>query len=153
MIRTPLDPERWERAAEIFERALDAPRDARDSLIEAEAHGDADIIATVRGMLSADETTGELIEGGIDSLAPLVAELHTKTISAGDQIGDFEIISELGRGGMGVVYAARDLKLGRVAALKLLPTSSHLDPEASERLVAEAQAASALDHPNVATIY
>jgi len=153
MIRTPLDPERWERAAEIFERALDAPRDARNRLIEAEAHGDADIIATVRGMLSADETTGELIEGGIDSLAPLVAELNTKTISAGDQIGDFEIISELGRGGMGVVYAARDLKLGRVAALKLLPTSSHLDPEASERLVAEAQAASALDHPNVATIY
>jgi serine/threonine-protein kinase len=54
---------------------------------------------------------------------------------------------------MGIVYAARDRTLGRVAALKLLPASDAIDSAASERLIAEAQAASALDHPNVATIY
>jgi len=155
MIRTPLDPERWERAAEIFERALDAPRNARDNLIETEARGDADIIATVRGMLAADENTGDLIDDGVEQLASLAfgSEDGARSLSPGDRIGDFEIISEIGRGGMGVVYAARDRKLGRIAALKLLPADSHLDSEASERLIAEAQAASALDHPNVATIY
>ena len=155
MIRTPLDPERWERAAEIFERALDAPRNARDKLIESEAGGDAEIIATVRGMLAADENTGDMIDRGVDALASIAfgADGSAAPLSPGDKVGDFEIISEIGRGGMGVVYAARDRKLGRVAALKLLPPESLLDAEASERLIAEAQAASALDHPNVATIY
>ena len=155
MIRAPLDAERWQRATDIFERALDVVPDARDQFIEDEAHGDADIVATVRGMLTADEHTGEIIDQGIDSLAPIAfgAEPPFKSLSAGDVIGDFEIISELGRGGMGVVYAARDRKLGRVAALKLLPAGSRSDLQARDRLVAEAKAASALDHPNVATIY
>jgi len=67
--------------------------------------------------------------------------------------GEYSLERELGRGGMGIVYAARDRILGRVAALKLLPARTAIDSAASERLIAEAQAASALDHPNVATIY
>ena len=102
MIRTPLDPERWERAAEIFERALDAPRNARDNLIETEARGDADIIATVRGMLAADENTGDLIDDGVEALASLAfgSDDGARSLSPGDKIGDFEIISEIGRGGI-----------------------------------------------------
>ena len=146
---------RWERAVEIFEHALEAEPHARNSLIEEQANGDQDIIATVRGMLSADEETEELIDSGIDSLAHLAVDtgIPGESLVAGDKVGDFEIISEIGRGGMGVVYAARDRKLGRIAALKLLPAGSHLDTAASDRLIEEAQAASALDHPNVATIY
>jgi serine/threonine-protein kinase len=74
-------------------------------------------------------------------------------VAPGDKLGDFEVISELWRGEMGVVYAARDRKLGRIAALKLLPSHFHLDSEATRRLIEEAQAASELDHPNLATIY
>jgi eukaryotic-like serine/threonine-protein kinase len=146
---------RWERAVEIFEHALEAEPHARNSLIEEQANGDQEIIATVRGMLSADEETEELIDSGIDSLAHLAVDtgIPGESLVAGDKVGDFEIISEIGRGGMGVVYAARDRKLGRIAALKLLPAGSHLDTAASDRLIEEAQAASALDHPNVATIY
>ena len=105
-------------------------------------------------MLAADADTGELIDSGIDSIAHLAVDtgIPGDTLAAGDRIGDFEIISELGRGGMGVVYAARDRKLGRIAALKLLP-NPRLGGDASDRLIEEAQAASALDHPNVATIY
>jgi tetratricopeptide (TPR) repeat protein len=106
-------------------------------------------------MLSADQDTGDLLEDGVGGVAHLALDhdhAETTDLSPGDQVGDFEVIAELGRGGMGVVYAARDRTLGRVAALKLLPARA-TDPEASERLIAEAQAASALDHPNVATIY
>ena len=107
-------------------------------------------------MLSADEGTNDLIDEGIAPLAHIAIETDTRDaapLREGDQVGDFDIVSEIGRGGMGVVYAARDRTLGRVAALKLLPVAMGGDSSAGERLVAEAQAASALDHPNVATIY
>ncbi|HUQ20511.1 MAG TPA: protein kinase [Gemmatimonadaceae bacterium] len=154
--RSPLDSARWQRAVEIFERVLEAPLDARESLLKAETADDAELEGTVRAMLSADEDEGDLLDGGISELAHLVtdpARSDMPTLSPGDQVGDFDIITEIGRGGMGVVYAARDRTLGRIAALKLLPSLAVADSAASDRLVAEAQAASALDHPNVATIY
>jgi eukaryotic-like serine/threonine-protein kinase len=67
--------------------------------------------------------------------------------------GKYRIIEEIGRGGMGVVYRAEDIKLQRTVALKFLPAQWTADPEARERFVHEARAASALDHPNVCNIH
>ena len=128
----------------------------RERVLDAETEGDVVLLATLRAMLSADEGTNDLIDQGIAPLAHIAIETDTRDgapLREGDRVGDFDIVSEIGRGGMGVVYAARDRTLGRVAALKLLPVAMGGDPSAGERLVAEAQAASALDHPNVATIY
>jgi len=71
----------------------------------------------------------------------------------GTTISHYEILDELGRGGMGVVYRARDLELDRVVAMKFLPEATSKDERAAERFIIEARAAAKLDHPNVCTIY
>ena len=71
----------------------------------------------------------------------------------GRTLAHYEILEPLGEGGMGVVYRARDLRLGRVVALKILPAAKVADADSKRRFVQEAQAASALSHPNIVTIY
>ena len=75
------------------------------------------------------------------------------SLQSGTQLGPYEIVSQLGSGGMGVVYEALDPRLKRTVAIKLLPPDLTKDTTAKQRFLQEAQAASALDHPNICTIY
>jgi len=75
------------------------------------------------------------------------------TLSAGSRLGPYEILAPLGAGGMGEVYRAKDAKLGREIAVKVLPSATASDPDRRQRFEQEARSASALNHPNILTIY
>jgi dienelactone hydrolase/predicted Ser/Thr protein kinase len=90
----------------------------------------------------------------VSAYRPGPAEAHAGELTTGTILkGKYRILGELARGGMGVVYRAEDLKLKRTVALKFLSPELTLEPEARERFVHEAQAASELDHPNICTIH
>src|SRR5260221_518371 len=75
------------------------------------------------------------------------------TVMVGKTLGHYEVVAKLGEGGMGVVYEARDRRLDRRVAIKVLPPAKVSDPARKQRFIQEAKAASALNHPNIITIY
>src|SRR5262245_62015506 len=75
------------------------------------------------------------------------------TLAAGSRLGPYEILAPLGAGGMGEVYRARDTRLGREVAVKVLPAGLSQDPERLKRFEREASSASSLNHPNIVTIH
>src|SRR5665647_2624123 len=74
-------------------------------------------------------------------------------LSAGEKLGPYEIVAPLGAGGMGEVYRARDTRLGRDVALKILPADLANDPSRRARFEQEARAVAALNHPNIVAVY
>ena len=102
---------------------------------------DAELHAEVVSLLEQQPATQFLEPPGAERLAP------------GTQLGHYEVIALIGEGGMGQVYRARDLKLKRNVALKVLPSRMAPDPETLDRFQREAEAVAALNHPNVVTLY
>jgi WD40 repeat protein/predicted Ser/Thr protein kinase len=80
-------------------------------------------------------------------------EPHSRTLSGPRRFGDYELLEEIGRGGMGVVYRARQISLNRIVAVKMLPVRPYAAPEEEERLHLEAEVAGGLHHPNIVTVY
>ena len=74
-------------------------------------------------------------------------------ISAGDRLGPYEIVAPIGAGGMGEVYKAKDTRLDRTVAIKVLPSHVASNPEVRQRFEREARAVSSLNHPHICTLY
>jgi serine/threonine protein kinase len=134
MKASPEEKDRWRVLMEILDAAAELPPEQRDAYIESCGCG-PDIRREVRELLAGLERTGEA------------------TPRPGERFGKYEVTGVLGRGGMGEVYSARDTDLNRGVALKFLALDALADRSGIDTLIREAHALSALNHPNIVTVY
>src|SRR5262245_40150392 len=148
-----MKPDRWRQVDQLFQSALERAPEERAAFISEVCDGDDSLRREVEALLAADGKAGSLIEAPAYAVvAPLIVGDDAQSL-LGKTIGHYQIISLIGKGGMGEVYRARDTKLDRAVALKILPEAMSVDGERMRRFSREAKAASALNHPNVAHIY
>jgi serine/threonine protein kinase len=140
-----MEPKSWHRIEEVFHLALERPVEMRAAFLDGACGQDVELRQEVESLLEHDR----LAEGFLESYP----RTTTATLPEGTQIGAYQILSLLGAGGMGEVYRARDMKLGRDVALKTLPKEFALNQERLARFQREARTLASLNHPNIAAIY
>jgi len=144
-----MDPERWKRVDAILSAALQREEGQRASFLAQACEGDEELQKQVQALVSAHEAASSFLK----SQPTEDGEATAAAGAAPTMLGRYALQQKLGAGGMGVVYRATDLKLGRVVAIKLLSRELAKSEAAKARFLREAQAASALDHPNIGVIY
>ncbi len=145
-----MSSQRWERTKEILEQALRLGPEERVAYLDAACGADADLRREVESLISSHEEAGSQF---LAEAAPEVLQLASTRTFSGTRLGPYEIIELLGAGGMGEVYRARDTRLDRTVAIKILPAALSADSDRLHRFEQEARSASALNHPNIVTIY
>jgi serine/threonine protein kinase/Tol biopolymer transport system component len=148
-----MKPERWQKVKEIFHAALDRPPADRSAFVLDACGGDEALRKEVESLISSDGHGQDFLNSPAYEVAAGMLVDDKARLKQGRMIGPFEIVSFISRGGMGEVYLAQDRRLSRKVALKLLPPAFTKDDERLRRFEQEARAASALNHPNIITIY
>ena len=148
-----MTPEQYAKVGKLFHAALDVPPSRRSAFLDTACAEDEPLRRHVDALLAAHDDAGEFIATpAIDVAAQWIAS-EEETISSGGRIGAYQVLSPIGRGGMGEVYLAHDTRLGRNVALKVLRSGFSNNPDAVRRFEQEARAASSLNHPNIVTIH
>ena len=140
-----MQAERWKQIEELYHAALAQAPEKRGEFLRQACAGDPDLQREVQSLLAAAQAGDSFLED---------SPLSSFTVrSAGQKVGNFELLEGIGRGGMGVVWKARDTRLGRFVALKFLPPDTARDRVTIDRFAREARAAAAINHPNICTVY
>src|SRR6266404_2155703 len=148
-----MEPELWQRITDRFDEAMTRGPKERIAFLEEACEGDRDLRQQVERLVKSHEKSGDFLESSAFVVAPELLTDDRAGASVGELIGHYRIESLIGIGGMGEVYLARDERLGRKVALKLLPDSLTTDERQLSRFKNEARSASALNHPNILTVY
>jgi eukaryotic-like serine/threonine-protein kinase len=157
--------ERWTRVKALFQAAMERPATERDAFVAAAAGDDGALRRNVESLFSAEAVNvsfldrlpvaAEAVRTDVSSVLPASmnpTQSHP-TLAPGHRIGSYDVVAPLGAGAMGEVYRARDTKLNRDVALKVLPELFALDADRLARFKREAQMLASLNHPNIAAIY
>jgi Tol biopolymer transport system component len=143
---------RWTEIEAVCQAALDRRPDERPDLVARECGDDEDLRREVEALLRHAESDAALLDSPLAALAAYALGADESTLS-GSRVGSLEIGSVIGRGGMGEVYRARDTRLERDVAIKVLPTVFASDSDRLARFKREAVILASLNHPNIAAIY
>jgi Tol biopolymer transport system component/aminoglycoside phosphotransferase (APT) family kinase protein len=147
------DVRRWNRVKSVFQNALERPTAERGPFLRSACGDDRELQGEVESLLAAHAAAGSFAQSpAIEALPPSAADAFANP-TVPRYIGQYEVLSFLGAGGMGEVYRARDPRLGREVAIKILPETFAQDPEHRARLEREAQMLAALNHPHIAQVY
>jgi eukaryotic-like serine/threonine-protein kinase len=146
-----MTPERWKQVDQLLQDALDRGPAERVAFLAEACGADDELRREVESLLGFHDRAGNFIE---TPPAEVAADwLAVKEPRAGQAIGHYQLLRQIGRGGMGEVYLARDTRLDRQVALKLLPHRFTTDAQRVQRFRQEARAASSLNHPSIITIH
>ena len=149
-----MNAERLKQIEEIYHAALDIAPAGRELFLNESCGADENLRREVESLLLFENSFDSFIDASTDALAAeMFGENEKQNDLTGKKIGHYEIVKLLGAGGMGEVYLAEDTKLDRKVAVKFLNEEWSLDANKLKRFVQEAKAASALNHPNIITVY
>ena len=141
----------WERLTDLFEAAVAREPAERSSFVRKACGDDSDLRRQVEAMLAEVDQPAVIDRPVDEAIADLLGD--DRSVVAGTQLGPYRVESLLGVGGMGEVYRAHDIVLGREVAIKILPADLSADPERLARFEREARILASLNHPQIAAIF
>src|SRR6266496_2743821 len=148
-----MTPERWQQLKQIFQSALERNPAERSAFLSQACADDPALRSQVESLIASHDQAGDSIEAMAAEAATEMLDDDQAVSIVGKQISHYQVVSRIGRGGMGEVFLAHDTSLGREVALKLLRRDFTRNEERLRRFQQEARAASALNHPNILTIH